>query len=184
MPNREKKSLPVSTSIVLVGMMGCGKTKVGSLLARTWGMRFVDSDKLIQERTGQSIADIFATQGEDAFREIEHRVILELICGTEPLVLSTGGGAFMHETTRAAIQKNAVSVYLDASLPILIQRLDHPSKRKFRPLLKGENWKTVLETRLREREPIYKRASYVVRSDESSLEKMVQRIENALLETL
>ena len=119
--------------IVLVGLMGAGKTSVGRRLAEKLGIPFVDADHEIEAAAGKSIKEIFADHGEPYFREGERRVIQRLI-GNGAQVLATGGGAYMNDETRLRIQENGISVWLKAALPILMKRV---MKRQDRPLLQA-----------------------------------------------
>ncbi len=137
-------------SIVLVGLMGVGKTTVGRRLARRLGLDFVDSDEEIERAADHSIAEIFARFGEDSFRDGERRVIARLIVG-EPKVIATGGGAFVNEETRALILRHCVAVWLDAELATLVERV---SRRDTRPLLRDREPLTVLRDLADRRTPI------------------------------
>ena len=117
-------------TVVLVGIMGAGKTTVGKILADTIGMQFIDADQEIERAAGCTITDIFERYGEEEFRRGEERVISRILAG-DPCVLATGGGAFMSEATRLLI-KNATSVWLRVSFEVLAKRLE---KRSDRPLL-------------------------------------------------
>src|SRR5271154_5592836 len=117
--------------VILVGLMGAGKTTVGRRLASAVGLPFIDSDQEIVEAAGCSIADIFELYGETIFRDLEQRVLLRLV-SSEPCVIATGGGAFINPAIRAAIREKAISVWLKADLDILLERV---SRRDTRPLL-------------------------------------------------
>ena len=128
-------------SVVLVGLMGCGKSAIGRRLAAKLGLPFVDADEEIEKAAGKNIEDIFADHGEPYFREGERKVLARLL-RSGPQVLATGGGAFMNEETRVAIAENGVSVWLRAELPLLVRRV---GKRGNRPLLKNGDPETVLQ---------------------------------------
>lgn len=164
-------------SIVLIGLMGAGKTSVGKRLAARLGRPFVDSDHEIEAAAGQDIPSIFATLGEPAFRDGERRVIARLLTG-EPKVIATGGGAWMNAETRAAVQADAVSVWLEASLGTLHGRVaDKPG----RPLLEGRDARAVLRQLIDERYPVYAEAQVRVLSAAGAThEAMVDRIIGAL----
>jgi shikimate kinase len=119
-------------SIVLVGMMGAGKSSVGRKLASRLGLAFVDADSKIEEAAGMSIPDIFETRGEAEFRSGEARVIARLLDGG-PQVLATGGGAFMNSVTRTLIRTKAMSVWLKADFDVLMKRI---KRRSDRPMLR------------------------------------------------
>ena len=118
-------------SIVLVGLMGCGKSSIGKRLAARLALPFIDADEEIENVAAKSISEIFADHGEAFFRDRERMVIARLLANG-PQVLATGGGAFMHGETRAAIGENGISVWLRADLPVLMRRV---AKRDTRPLL-------------------------------------------------
>jgi shikimate kinase len=150
----------IRRTIVLVGLMGAGKTSVGKRLAAALGVPFVDSDTEIEAAAGMGIPEIFANLGEPAFRDGERRVIARLLAGP-PCVLATGGGAFIEPRTRAEIARAATSVWLRADLDVLWDRVrDRPG----RPLLAAENPRAVLADLDRRRSPIYALADVVVDS--------------------
>lgn len=147
-------------TLVLVGLMGAGKSTVGKRLASQLGVGFVDSDDEIVAAAGQSIADMFAEFGEAYFRDGERKVVDRLLEGA-PCVLATGGGAFMSDDIRALIAQKAVSVWINADLETLWQRV---SGKPGRPLLQQENPKQVLNDLMEARYPTYALADYVVES--------------------
>lgn len=166
--------------VVLVGLMGAGKTTIGRRLAHALSLEFVDSDHEIVEAAGCSIADIFAIYGEEIFRDVEKRVLLRLITG-EPRVIATGGGAFMNPEIREAILENSWSVWLKADLPVLIERV---SRRDTRPLLKAGDKGEILGKLMDERYPTYAQANIVIDSNEGAHEMVVQRVVAALKEKI
>ena len=164
-------------SIVLVGMMGVGKSSVGRRLATRLSIPFVDADTEIEKAAGMSIADIFARHGEANFRSGEARVIARLLEGG-PQVLATGGGAFMNADTRAAMRTKAVSIWLNADFDVLMRRV---TKRKNeRPLLQTADPAETLRRLLVEREPIYALADLSVKSRDVSHDAIVAEIMTAL----
>jgi shikimate kinase len=164
-------------SIVLVGMMGVGKSSIGRRLAARLAIPFTDADAEIEKAAGMSIADIFARHGENDFRSGEARVIARLLEGG-PQVLATGGGAFMNPETRAAIRAKGVSVWLSAEFDVLMRRI---SKRKGeRPLLQTADPAETLRRLLAEREPFYAQADLTVQSRDVAHEAVVTDILNAL----
>ncbi|MFZ5608176.1 MAG: shikimate kinase [Pseudomonadota bacterium] len=163
-------------AIVLVGMMGAGKTTVGRRLAARLGLAFVDADSEIERAAGLSIADIFDLYGEAAFRDGERRVIERLLAGP-PKVLATGGGAFMNPATRALIQEKAVSVWLKADLEVLVERT---ARRDTRPLLRGGDARDVLARLLAQRQPVYAEAALHVATGHGPHEAVVEAIIAAL----
>lgn len=163
-------------TIVLVGMMGVGKSSIGRKLASRLGMGFVDADDEIEKAAGMAISEIFERFGETYFRDGERRVIARLIDG-EPKVVATGGGAFINAETRALIMDRACSIWLDADIAILVDRV---SRRNHRPLLQGRDPKQVLTELGAVRNPIYAEANFHVRSDASPHNRTVDNILKAL----
>jgi len=163
-------------SIVLVGMMGAGKSSVGRRLAARLGIHFADADVEIEEAAGMSIADIFEAHGEPSFRAGEARVIARLL-EHGPQVLATGGGAFMNPQTRANIHGKGVSVWLKADIDVLARRL---RRRNDRPLLKTAEPMTTLANLLAERDPIYGEANLIVVSRDVSHDVIVEEIATGL----
>jgi shikimate kinase len=167
----ESRRFVPSRSIVLVGLMGAGKTKIGRRLAARLGLHFFDSDQEIEAAAGESIEEIFANRGERVFREGERRVIGRLL--SHPVhVLATGGGAFMDPMTRALIARRSVSLWLRADLDVLVSRV---SRRSNRPLLKHGDPRTILAELIERRHPVYAEADMVVDSGDGSPEATVTR---------
>jgi shikimate kinase/3-dehydroquinate synthase len=163
-------------SLVLVGMMGSGKTTVGRRLALRLGLPFVDVDQEIVEAAGMPIADIFARHGEAHFRDGERRVVARLLDGG-PRVVATGGGAFMNAATRTRMAENSISVWLKADLETLMRRV---RRRPTRPLLQTADPVATMRRLLAEREPIYAQADVTVCSRDASHESVVEDVLNAL----
>jgi shikimate kinase len=164
-------------SIVLVGMMGVGKSSIGRRLAARLGVPFVDADSEIETAAGTTIADIFARHGEAAFRNGEARVIARLL-ESGPQVLATGGGAVMNADTRAAIKAKGVSIWLSADVDVLMRRI---SKRKHeRPMLHTDDPAATLRQLLADRTPAYAEADLTVQSREVPHEAIVSEIVAAL----
>ncbi len=163
-------------SVVLVGMMGSGKSSIGRRLAARLGVRFVDADSEIEEAAGMTIAEIFERHGEPYFRAGEARVIARLL-EQGPQVLATGGGAFMNEDTRALIRAKAVSVWLKAELDVLMKRI---KRRGDRPLLKTDDPAATLTALIAERYPVYAEADLTVASRDVPHESIVEEIVAAL----
>ncbi|WP_417424319.1 shikimate kinase [Hoeflea sp.] len=147
-------------NLVFVGLMGAGKSVIGRLVAQMLDIPFVDSDHEIERVSRMTIEELFQTYGEPEFRALEARVIKRLL-KSGPRVLSTGGGAFMNDTTRAMVLTSGLSVWLKADLDILWARV---SKRDTRPLLKTANPKQTLSTLLDLRYPVYAQARLTVQS--------------------
>lgn len=162
--------------IVLVGLMGAGKTSVGRRLAEKLGIPFVDADHEIEAAAGKTIPEIFADHGEAYFREGERRVIQRLI-GNGAQVLATGGGAYMNEETRARIQEHGISVWLRAALPVLMKRV---AKRQDRPLLQTDDPETVMRNLMDKRYPVYALADVTVESRDVQHGQMVNDVIRAL----
>ncbi|MEM7499481.1 MAG: shikimate kinase [Pseudomonadota bacterium] len=164
-------------SVVLVGLMGAGKTSVGTRLATALGAPFSDSDAEVEAAAGMSVAEIFRLHGEPAFRDVERKVIARLLSG-EPKVLATGGGAFMDDETRALIARGACSVWLRADLDTLVSRT---AGRTHRPLLNQGEPRAVLARLIEARYPTYAAATITVESRaRQTHEMMVARILEAL----
>jgi shikimate kinase len=159
-------------SIVLVGMMGAGKSSVGRRLALRLGIPFVDADHEIEKAAGMSISDIFTIRGEPEFRAGEARVILRLL-ESGPQVLATGGGAFINPETRAAIAAKGISIWLKADPDVLMKRI---KRRQDRPLLRTEDPGATLRKLLEEREPIYEQADLTVQSREVTHDRVVEEV--------
>jgi len=164
-------------SIVLVGLMGAGKTSIGRRLAARLGLPFRDADSEIEQAAGCTIAELFARYGERDFRNGERRVIRRLLAG-EPLVLATGGGAFMDPGTRAAIRQEAVSIWLRCALPILLRRV---VMRHTRPLLAEGDPGEILERLIAARHPVYAEADLVIDCADESPEATTGHVMDALL---
>lgn len=163
-------------SIVLVGMMGAGKSSIGRRLAAALTLPFHDADMEIERAAGMTIEDMFRDHGEAYFREGEERVIKRLLqCG--PQVLATGGGAVVSPQTRAEIAKSGVSVWLNAPVELLMQRV---SRRDDRPLLKTEDPRGVIVRLLTERTPFYSAADLIFESRDAPHEVIVDEILCAL----
>ena len=167
----------LAKTVVLVGMMGAGKTAVGTALARQLGVEFKDSDEEIVRAANRTIAEIFERDGEPFFRARETEVIGRLLRGT-PCVLSTGGGAFLAEANRRLIHDVGISVWLKADLELLWQRVRHKTTR---PLLRTANPRETLRELYEKRQPFYAQADIVVESAaERSVEDMASRVVEAL----
>ena len=163
-------------TIVLVGLMGAGKSKVGRRLALRLGLPFSDSDPEIEAAAGETIEEIFANRGEQVFRDGERRVIARLLA--QPIqVLATGGGAFMDPMTRSLIGRRGVSLWLRADLDILVARV---LRRNDRPLLKRGDPRVILAELMERRHPIYAEADLTVDSGAGSPEVTVNRLIAAL----
>ena len=160
-------------SVVLVGMMGAGKSSIGRRLAQRLGVVFVDADAEIEAAAGMTIAEIFATYGEPYFRSGEQRVIARLL-ESGPQVLATGGGAFMNAETRRAIRQKGVSVWLKAEFEVLMRRVKRRATAD-RPMLQGDPAERIRHL-MDERYPLYAEADVTVMSREVSHEIIVNEI--------
>jgi shikimate kinase / 3-dehydroquinate synthase len=167
---------PGARSIVLVGLMGAGKTTIGRRIAARLGLPFVDADVEIERAAGCSIGDLFLQYGEAEFRKGEHRVIRRILSG-QPLVLATGGGAFMESATRAIIRDRATSVWLRCPLPVLVRRVQG---RTHRPLLNEGNPRDILADLMAIRHPVYAEANITVDCGEESVDQSAAAVINAL----
>jgi shikimate kinase len=163
--------------VVLVGMMGAGKTTVGRRLAAKLGRHFVDSDQEVEKAAGMSIEDIFKLHGESDFRAGEAKVIARLL-REEDTVLGTGGGAFINPETRSLIKQSAVSVWIKADFEVLFARV---SRRPKRPLLKTENPRETLRKLIELRYPIYAEADITVVSRDVPQDQVAAEVVDALL---
>lgn len=163
-------------SIVLVGLMGAGKTTIGRRLAHYLAIPFVDADAEIELAAGKSISEIFADHGEELFRDGERRVIARLL-KAGPQVLATGGGAYMNEATRGNIRDSAIAVWLRADFPLLLERV---RKRNDRPLLNTSDPETVMRRLMDSRYPVYAEADIVVDSRNASHRTIVCDVLGAL----
>ena len=163
-------------NLVLVGMMGAGKSSIGKRLAEKLHLRFVDADAEIEAAAGQTIPEIFAEHGEPYFREGEKRVIGRLL-DDHGLVIATGGGAFMNADTRAHISRRGLSIWLRAGIDILMHRV---RKRSNRPLLKTADPEATMRALMEVRHPVYAMADVTVQSREVAHEVIVTEILEAL----
>lgn len=158
-------------AVVLVGMMGSGKSSVGKRLGARLGLPFVDADTEIETAAGMSIPDIFAQRGESEFRDGERRVIARILTTRSPLVLATGGGAYMNADTRARIAELGISIWLRADFEVLMRRV---RKRSNRPLLQTADPEATMRRMLAEREPVYAQADITLISRDDPHEVVVE----------
>ena len=171
-----KRNHAPKKTIVLVGIMGAGKSTVGKILADRLGMQFIDADQEIEHAAGCTITDFFEKYGEVEFRKGEERVISRILAG-EPCVLATGGGAFMSEATRLLIKKIATSVWLRVSFEVLAKRLE---KRFDRPLLQTAHPKQTLKALIKNRYPIYNDADFIVDAENDGVDITVSKVVECL----
>ena len=170
------RPVALTKSIVLVGLMGAGKSKIGRQLSLDFGVEFIDSDDVIEQVAGMDIATIFELYGEEKFRAIEAREISRLLNG-KPAIVSTGGGAYMHPETRQVINQSGLCVWLKATPETLAGRISNTDSR---PLLKGKDPVLVLQKLAQEREPIYAEAELVVDTNGLSLPKAIEKVKTTL----
>jgi shikimate kinase len=161
-----------SRSLVLVGMMGAGKSSIGRKLAQRLNLPFVDADTEVERAAGMSITEIFAKHGEPYFRAGEARVIARLL-DSGPQVLATGGGAFMNPQSREAIRAKGISVWLKAEYEVLMKRI---KRRNDRPMLKTDDPGETLRRLLLERDPVYAEADITVHSRDVPHETIISEI--------
>ena len=179
-PGRAGKPPRLTRTVVLIGLMGAGKSRVGRSLAGRMGVGFIDSDAAIVESAGMDIPAIFEDYGEDAFRDLEARVLAGMLDG-KVRVVSTGGGAFMREETRSLIAERAISLWLKAEPATLAGRISNPDSR---PLLKGRDPVAVLSALAEERHPVYAEADLAVDTDGLELDAAVDKVERELVQFL
>ncbi len=173
----ETEALPLARrSIVLVGLMGSGKSTIGRRLAAQLKLPFHDADAEIEAAAGCTISDFFERYGESAFRDGERRVISRLLAGPRH-VLATGGGAFMDAGTRALIASRGVSVWLRADIELLMKRVE---RRNSRPLLRNGDPRVTMERLMAERYPIYAEANIVVDTADGPHDTVVKKIVDKL----
>lgn len=169
---KHQPSQGVARSIVLVGLMGAGKSCVGRKLAESLGIPFHDSDEEVEKAAGCEVKDIFKVYGETAFRDCERRVIARLL-GEGPCIIATGGGAFMDLETRKSVKENALSVWLRADPEVLHQRT---KKSKTRPLLNNGDPLQTLKDLADKRYPTYAEADVTVETGHESLEATISKV--------
>jgi shikimate kinase len=175
---RNKKQIKLDKPIVMVGLMGAGKTSVGRALARHLGIPFVDSDKEIEKAAGCSVVDIFSMYGEKEFRRVEQKVI-ERIIDTPPLVkvISTGEGAFITEAVRQTVLEKALTIWLKADLELLVKRTNF---RHTRPQLLNTDSRQILAQLISERYNIYALADIMVETRDENIHKTLNKVLNAI----
>ena len=175
---RNKKQINLTKPIVMVGLMGAGKTSVGRALARTLGIPFVDSDKEIEKAARCSVVDIFAMYGEQEFRRVEEKVIERLI-DTPPLVkvISTGEGAFITSAVRKTVLDKALTIWLKADLELLVKRTNF---RHTRPQLLNTDSRQILAQLINERYDTYALANITVETRDENIHKTLNKVLNAI----
>jgi shikimate kinase len=171
-----KQKMPKNKSIVFVGMMGAGKSTVGRRLAFQLNMDFIDTDLEIENAAQLSISEIFATYGEQHFREIEQRIVTRLLHEKKG-VISVGGGAFMDDTLRKHIYNQGISIWLHANFETLMKRIHNQDHR---PLLTQNDPEKVMRKLIETRYPIYKQSDIIMENDDLSLDKTIKIVLSAL----
>lgn len=166
----------LTRSVVLVGMMGCGKSSVGLRLAQKIELPFIDLDKYIENAQNKTITEIFKSDGEEYFRKLEQNYTNDIL-NSKLCVLATGGGAFINEKTRQAIKKYGLSIYLRTEFNILLDRV---SKKDTRPLLEQGDKAEILADLMKIRCPIYEQADLIVESYDEEHDDVVKRILNSI----
>ena len=174
--SQPRPPLKIERPVVLIGLMGAGKSTVGRRLAKRLGVKFIDSDEEIKRAAGCSIEDFFDLYGEAEFRKGEKRV-MERLLQEGPMVLATGGGVFMNDEIRAEILKSGTAVWLKAGLDVLVNRT---SRRGGRPLLQNGDPRKTLEKLINERYPVYGKAPIMVDTDPETLNSTLDKIISAL----
>ncbi len=172
----QQKDLRISKSLVFVGLMGAGKSRIGRDLATKIGFSFVDTDDEIVNAAGCSISDIFEHYGEEAFRDLEEKVISRLLT-SKVQIIATGGGAFMNPQIRKIISEHGISVWLKAGLNVLVERT---TRRKGRPLLEHGDPATILKGLMNERYPVYGEADIIVDTQDIPIDDTVNATADAL----
>lgn len=175
-PPMQRSSPWLSRPIVLVGLMGAGKTRIGGILAREMDIPFVDSDMEVERAAGTSVSNIFESYGEAAFRDCEAKVIQRLITAG-PQVIATGGGAFMNDGTRQAIKSQAISIWLKADIDILLERTAQSGRR---PLLQVDDPRAVLQRLIDLRYPVYAEADITLDSGSQPPQDMARAAKAAV----
>ncbi len=170
------KALLGKRSIVIIGLMGAGKSTIGKRVAQMLGLPFIDADAEIESVSRMTIPELFETYGEPEFRDLEHRVIKRIL-RTGPRVLATGGGAFMNEATRKVIAKAGIAVWLKADIDVLMERV---SRKSNRPLLKTKDPRATMQQLVEQRYPVYGSADITVMSRDEKKDVMAAEVVEAL----
>ena len=165
--------------LILIGFMGSGKSTVGKALAKELNLTFVDTDKLIEQKQGMSISNIFKRLGEEVFRQMETELLMELKKETKPLLISTGGGLPLKDGNACLLKNMGLVVFLDVNKYTVIKRL---KKDTTRPLLQGDNVEEKVEALLKKREPKYREAADIMLDvNGCTIDEIVQQISNTYL---
>jgi len=173
MKNNLSDNLGNRKIIAFIGLMGVGKTTVGTKLATKLGYYFIDSDQEIEDREGKTITEIFAQHGEKYFREIEKKIISEIVLRDEKIVLSLGGGAFIDDEIRRILTEKTITIWLKARIDDILYRIGHKNNR---PLLKQKNKRAILQELADKRYPIYSEAHFKFDTSEENHETLINEI--------
>lgn len=171
--------LSLTKPVVLVGLMGCGKSSLGRRLAKACAVPFVDTDRVIENEQNQPVSEIFKTKGEKFFRECEWNVINKELDSPEYHIIATGGGAFMQDSIQSLIREKGVSLWLDTPYEILLERV---SRKNTRPLLEKGNKAEIMRELMDARNPIYARADIHIQGSDVVHEVTVEQMIDALVE--
>jgi shikimate kinase len=159
--------------IVFIGLMGVGKTTLGAKLAERLGYYFIDSDQEIEDREKRTIAEIFEKNGEKYFREVEKKIICEIVLRDEEIVLSLGGGAFIDDETRKILKEKTITIWLEANIDDILLRV---AGKNNRPLLKQKNRRMILEELAAKRYSTYAEADFRLNTSEESHDVLLKKI--------
>ena len=176
---RTSKLIILPKTLTLVGMMGVGKTSIGRKLAKQLGVQFKDSDQEVETAAGQTVANIFAWYGEQAFRDTERRIVSRLLTEERPHILSTGVEAFIMPETRKIIKENSYSIWLKASVDTILPRVE---RRTHRPQLEKGDKKEILKNLIESYNPIYAEADIHIDCDDQAPDLTVDKIIEELAE--
>jgi len=165
--------MTIKKSLALIGMMGTGKSTIGREVAKKIKIKFIDLDKIIEKNEDQSIVELFMKKGEKYFRDIEEKTFFSLD-SSEPIILATGGGAFLNKKIREDILKSYISIWLNASIETLVERVSYNINK--RPLIKVDNVTDSIKTLKKLRDPIYKEANFEIKCDQFVRDEVIKKI--------
>ncbi len=165
--------MAINKSLALIGMMGTGKSTIGREVAKKIKIKFVDLDKIIEKNEGQSIVELFKKKGEKYFRDIEEKTFFSLD-SSEQIILATGGGAFLNKKIREDILKSYISVWLNASIETLVERVSYNINK--RPLINVDNVTDSIKTLKKLRDPIYKEANFEINCDQFVRDVVIKKV--------
>jgi len=165
--------MAINKSLALIGMMGTGKSTIGREVAKKIKLKFVDLDKIIEKNEGQSIVELFKKKGEKYFRDIEEKTFFSLD-SSEQIILATGGGAFLNKKIREDILKSYISIWLNASIETLVERVSYNINK--RPLINVDNVTDSIKTLKKLRDPIYKEANFEINCDQFVRDVVIKKV--------